>query len=204
VRREFGDVLRIHHCFSSEAFTKDKFEYALEKTCNACGLPARLARRGNRGHDITIRDASFSLKTQADAAIKDGYLHISKFMELGQGDWGDKVEDLAGLRTRFFHHMRNYERILTLRRLKLSGFHSYELVEIPKALLLEAGRGELQMAVNSKQFPKPGTCTVKDDKGRMKFLLYFDERKLQVRLIDKNLCVVHATWKFQEDVVSKE
>jgi type II restriction enzyme len=78
------------------------------------------------------------------------------------------------------------------------------LVEIPKALLLEAGRGELQMAVNSKQFPKPGTCTVKDDKGRMKFLLYFDERKLQVRLIDKNLCVVHATWKFQEDVVSKE
>jgi type II restriction enzyme len=78
------------------------------------------------------------------------------------------------------------------------------LVEIPKALLLEAGRGELQMAVNSEQFPKPGTCTVKDDKGRMKFLLYFDERKLQVRLIDKNLCVVHATWKFQEDVVSKE
>jgi hypothetical protein len=207
VLREFSDVLRIHHCFSSEAFTKDKFEYALEKTCNVCGLPAERAKRGNRGHDITIRGVPFSLKTQADTAIKDGYIHISKFMELGRGKWSDNVEDLAGLRTSFFHHMRNYKRILTLRRLKLSRFHFYELVEIPKALLLEAEFGELRMAVNSKQFPKPGTCTVNDEKGRMKFQLYFDggtERKLQVRRIDKNLCIVHATWKFQEDLVSEE
>lgn len=28
---DFGDALRIHHCFSAEPFSKDKFEYALEE-----------------------------------------------------------------------------------------------------------------------------------------------------------------------------
>jgi Type II site-specific deoxyribonuclease len=54
VLREFGDALRVHHCFSSEPFTKDKFEYALEKVCNLCGIPAARAPRGNAGHDLTI------------------------------------------------------------------------------------------------------------------------------------------------------
>ena len=31
VLRDFGDTLRIHHIFSQEPFTKDKFEYAFVK-----------------------------------------------------------------------------------------------------------------------------------------------------------------------------
>ena len=34
VLQDFGDALRVHHCFSREAFTKDKFEYALERVLN--------------------------------------------------------------------------------------------------------------------------------------------------------------------------
>ena len=49
----FGDILKIHHTFSKEAFTKDKFEYALERVSNLCGNFAQLAPRGNPGHDIT-------------------------------------------------------------------------------------------------------------------------------------------------------
>ena len=30
VLQDFGDALRIHHCFSREPFTKDKFEFATE------------------------------------------------------------------------------------------------------------------------------------------------------------------------------
>lgn len=201
ILREFGDALRIHHCFSAEAFTKDKFEYALEKVCNLCQIAAVRARRGNPGHDITVSGIPFSLKTQADAGIRLAYVHISKFMELGQGQWSDKVEDLAGLRDRFIHHMRNYERILTLRRLREPGFHVYELVEIPKALLLEANAGEFEMMSNSRQFPKPGYCTVRDSAGQIKYQLYFDggtERKLQIKQINKALCIVHATWRFEE------
>jgi hypothetical protein len=126
-------------------------------------------------------------------------------MEMGKGQWGDKVDDLVGLRDRFFHHMRNYERILTLRRLKEPGFHVYELVEIPKALLLEAASGELEMRFDSKQFPKPGYCTVKSSAGKVKYQLYFDggtERKLQIKMLDKALCIVHATWKFEEGLAA--
>src|SRR4051794_874159 len=49
VLHEFGDVLRIHHSFSVEAFTKDRFEFALEKACNACKIPAARASRNNPG-----------------------------------------------------------------------------------------------------------------------------------------------------------
>ncbi|MBU1910181.1 MAG: hypothetical protein KJ726_09040, partial [Verrucomicrobia bacterium] len=40
---DFCDVLRIHHCFSKEALSKDRFEYALEKTLNLCGKAATLS-----------------------------------------------------------------------------------------------------------------------------------------------------------------
>jgi hypothetical protein len=190
VLQDFGDALRIHHCFSKEAFTKDKFEYALERVLNLCGIPAILASRGNPGHDITISDVRFSLKTQANKNISRDYLHISKFMELGKGEWTDKDKDLLGLRAQFFKHMETYARILSLRRLPGTQTYSwhYELVEIPKSLLQESSNGALRMVHNSKQFPKPGYCDVIDTSGNMKFQLYFDggtERKLQIRALNK-------------------
>ncbi|HEY7490420.1 MAG TPA: restriction endonuclease, partial [Candidatus Tectomicrobia bacterium] len=180
--QDFGDALRIHHCFSKEAFTKDKFEYALERVTNLCGIPSTLARRGNPGHDITINGMRFSLKTRADRSIRANRLHISKFMELGRGTWTDKDEDLVGLREQFFNHMHSYDRILSLRRLlgtRTYAWH-YELVEIPKVLLQEAANGTLRMIHSSRQFPKPGYCYVIDLEGHNKFQLYFDggtERK---------------------------
>ena len=199
VLQRIGDTLRIHHCFSAEPFTKDRFEFALENACNACGIKATRATRGNPGHDLTINDVAVSLKTQANKGIRKESIHISKFMELGKGSWSDKEEDLVGLRDQMFHHMRSYERIVTLRRLSDVTNEIYELVEIPKALLLEAKDGKLHMMHDSKQMPKPGYCTVTDKDGKTRFQLYFDggtERKLQIRTIDKALCIVHATWVF--------
>lgn len=103
--------------------------------------------------------------------------------------------------------MKSYERILTLRRLRRSDVYFYELVEIPKALLLEAANGTMTMNFNSRQMPKPGSCTVKDAAGRTKFRLAFDggtERKLTIAEIDKSLCLVHATWQFAAQRVSEE
>ncbi len=200
VLRDFGDALRIHHCFSSESFSKDKFEYALERVLKNCGIEAKLARRGNPGHDITIRDQPVSLKTQANRDIRDDIIWISKFMELGKGEWVD-ASHLSGLRQRFFDHMKSYDRIFTLRRLSMAGRRwRYELVEIPKALLMEAQNGTLVMKEKSKQNPKPGYCHVTNELGGTKFDLYFDggtERKLQIKNLDKSLCIVHATWSFE-------
>jgi hypothetical protein len=196
VAEEFADALQIHHCLSNEALSKDKFEYALERIMNRCGHLAKLAGKGNPGHDITIDKVPYSLKTQADKGIKGGFLHISKFMELGKGAWVVE-EDLKGLRDRFFIHMKSYERILQLRRLvDTETLQRYELVEVPKTLLAKAQDAECKLIVESTQNPKPGRCTVKEGDVCL-FELYFDggtERKLQIRSLDKRNCIVHATW----------
>ena len=55
------------------------------------------------------------------------------------------------------------------------------------------------MQLKSKQMPKPGYCHVKDKRGKMLFQLYFDggsERKLQIKNILKENCILHANWRF--------
>lgn len=196
----FGDALLIHHCMSKEPFSKDKFEYVLERVANFCDKTAQIAPKGNPGYDIAINGTSFSLKTQADNQIKSSEIHISKFMELGHGEWSDNPLQLKNLIEQFFDHMESYQRILSLRTLSKSPRNwKYELVEIPKSLLIEARNGVLEMKLDSKQLPKPGYCYVRDEQGADKFQLYFDgggERKLQVKHIQKKYCRVHATWEF--------
>lgn len=94
--------------------------------------------------------------------------------------------------------MQGYERILSLRALSKAPNWHYELVEIPKSVLDKARHGRLEMKLNSKQTPKPGYCYVTDEQGRL-FDLYFDggsERKLQIKGLRKDACIVHASWKF--------
>lgn len=199
ILHDFGDALRIHHTYSAEALSKDRFEYLLETILTGRGVRAARAPRGNPGRDITIADVACSLKTQADKNIRPDKLHISKFMELGKGEWTDKLEDLRGLLTRYLEHMKGYERIFSLRRLRDPSDECYELVEIPKKLLIKAAGGTLRIVVGSRQTPKPGYCQVQDAEGQTAFQLYFDggtERKLQIKDLRKDLCFVHATWRF--------
>lgn len=199
---QVADVLRFHHHVSAEPFTKDKFEHAMVAILNRTGRKAELARRGNPGHDLTVDRERWSLKTQADRAIKKHTLHISKFMELGKGRW-ETEGDLVGLREQFLRHMDSYDRILSMRCFRTAMQDGtvqfeYELVEIPKALMLQAKTGKLRLMHDSPQTPKPGYCDVVSDKALLLFRLYFDggtERKLQLRDLGKAFCVVHATWR---------
>jgi len=199
----FGDVLLVHHTLSSDSFTKDKFEHGICAALNSVGISAELFLRGNPGADIRVRAEAWSLKTQADRNIRRDIIHISKFMELGQGRWST-ASDLEGLRGRMFTHMENYDRIFTLRALSAGrtypddSHHEYELVEIPKSLLLRSVDFPCIMHDNSRQSPKPGSCSVVEA-DELLFELYFDggtERKLQVRKLAKSACQVHASWRF--------
>ncbi len=196
---DFGDVLRIHHCFSREPFSKDKFEFALEAVLRASGVEAELAPRGRRGYDINIRGHNVSLKTEAAKAIRVDILHISKFMELGGGQWGDDPNDLVGLRQQFLDNLAGTDRILVLRALRKGDpDYLYELVEIPKNTLEKASEGRFEMRTESTQYPKPGYCFV-EKSGELLYSLYFDgggERKLQIKSLKKGLCKVHASWQF--------
>ena len=99
--RNFGEAMRVHHSFSAEPFSKDKFEYVLVAVLKLAGVDASLAPKGNPGHDVTLNGVKVSLKTQADRGIKERQLWISKFMELGKGNWSDDPRDLIGLRDQF-------------------------------------------------------------------------------------------------------
>lgn len=199
ILEDMGDILRLHHSFSREPFSKDKFEYALEQVLTEAGIAARLAPRGTRGYDIEIKGERFSLKTEAAKTIREATIHISKFMELGGGQWGDDPKDLNGLRDQFLSNLKGIRRILILRALKKGDpVFRYELVEIPKKLLSMAAKGRLEMKSGSKQSPKPGYCYVEDN-GEPLYSLYFDgggERKLQIKGLRKALCMVHAKWEF--------
>jgi type II restriction enzyme len=193
-----GDALRIHHCFSKEPLSKDRFEYALERSVNICGYSAELAPKGNPGHDITINNERFSLKTEAAKNIRADFIHISKFMELGKGEWNLDIQ-----RQRYFRHTDSYDRILTFRCLsKKPTLWHYELVEIPKSLLLEATSGRLRIAEESRQNPKPFHYYVYGEESDVKYQLYFDggtERKLQIQNLRKSFCLVHASWIFASE-----
>jgi hypothetical protein len=199
VLEDFGDILRLHHCFSREPFSKDKFEYALERVKKEHGSETFLAPRGQRGFDICIEGENFSLKTEAAKNIRSETIHISKFMELGGGVWGNDPADLNGLLNQVLTALTGVHRILILRALrKGSPDYFYELVEIPKSLFEKASTGRLLMMNESTQSPRPGYCFVEED-GELLFSLYFDgggERKLQIKNLQKRLCFVHASWKF--------
>lgn len=199
--QDFGDVLSIHHCISKESLSKDRFEYALESTLRMCGKTVALAdSRTNPGHDITIQGVRYSLKSQSDKSIKEDEILISKFMELGKGDWPDDDKGFGLLRDKYLLHMNAYDRIFTLRCLsKKPSCWRYELVEIPKALLQEAQSGVIEICSKTKQKTCPAYCRVKGADGQLRFELYFDagsERKLHVKHIRKDLCIVHAQWEF--------
>jgi len=196
---DFGDVLRIHHVFSAEPFTKDKFEYALVQVLKHRGIDASLAAKGNPGHDATIAGTRVSLKTQADKNIKKDEVWISKFMELGKGTWGNNPADLKPLRASFLKHLERYDRIFSFRAIGKAPNWHYELIEIPKPLFERARSGRLEMMMESRQSPKPGYCYVSAADGSELYQLYFDagsERKLQVKALRKSACVLHAEWKF--------
>jgi len=196
---DFGDALRIHHGFSFEPLSKDRFEYVLVQVLDMNGHAAVLAPKGNRGHDLTVDGCPISVKTQANKNIQDNKIWISKFMELGKGKWGDNPDDLILLRKMYLDHLRGYDKIFTLRCLDRGPTWKYELVEIPKKTLKLADNGELVMKMESRQFPKPGYCYVRDEQGEDIFQLYFDagsERKLQIKNLLKTHCILHAEWEF--------
>lgn len=203
VLERLGDALRIHHALSRQPLTKDRFEFAFESALSLSGIPAQLVTsRTNRGHDITIARVPVCLKTEAAAGTHPDRIHVSKWMELGKGEW-----NLQLLLGHFLQHLQSYDRIFTLRCLKPGPMNFvYELVEIPKALLLEAEHCRLVTQERSRQNPKPGYGYVTDRNGVEKYALYFDggtERKLQIKNLLKANCTVHATWTFDSASVER-
>lgn len=201
----FGNLLLAHHAMSDEDLKKERFEFGFVLANVLSGRKAEKAANTNPGHDVTLdKTIRISLKTQSDAGIKPAILHISKFMELGSGDWV-----YASLLQQFLNHLAEYDRILVLRSLlpgPANKTKRYELVEIPRSLFLSAAAGVLSER-NPTRPLQTGYCWVpsrpvsrrKADRMALTYQLKFDgegERKLSVESLRKTSCFVHATWEF--------
>lgn len=198
-----------HHTLSAEPFKKEKFEYAIERIMSTLGRRAsRPKSRTNPGLDLTVDGVRWPFKSEAHKGIKSDSIHISKWMELGKGDWGESETTLRGLCDRFLHHLSGYDRVFLLRCLTPDDplEHHYELLEIPKAILVKAKAGTFTVMLASRQNPKPGYCRVSDKRGQM-YELYFDggtERKLRVQKLRRDLCIFHGEWKFHTSEPKEE
>jgi type II restriction enzyme len=190
----FANLLLLHRWLTDTPFTKEKFEYALVDIFKRAGFEAALADPGNPGHDVTLNGTRASCKTQANKAINADYVHISKFMELGKGEWTDQLAHLAEQRERFLAHLERYDVIYVLRH--VTG--RYELLQYDPVILKLAADAELEMVSKTKQTVKPGYCRVYRD-GILLYELYFDgggERKLQIKKLRRDLGTVLAEWDF--------
>jgi len=198
---EFGDTLLKHHNSSAEPLSKDRFEYALVDVLNALGHNAVKLPTGNPGEDMIVDAERWSLKTQQNKGIREDRIWISKFMEMGKGAWST-VADVEALRERMYQHMNHYDRIMILRCFRPNpGQFDYELVEIPKSLLLQSRDFPITIKEESRQSPKPAECLVNDSTGALAYKLYFDggtERKLQIQHLAKRNCLTHAKWNLEE------
>jgi type II restriction enzyme len=194
-----GDYLKTHHALSNEPFKKEKFEYALEKVLKESGIDALRSNSRTDPFDLVVNREKWSLKTQANRDINRQKIWISKMMELGAG-WDHSEESLRKTLDFIMAKIAGTDRIFTLRCLLPNDVtrHEYELLEIPKSLLVQAPSGLLYVSPKSRVTPPAAYCRVQDGQGVM-FDLYFDgggEQKLHVKDLRIDLCERHATWSF--------
>lgn len=139
-----GDQIVAHHSTSKEALSKDKFEFALERSYTECLREAIMPDSRTHPYDMIIEGNRFSIKTEAAKAIKPKFLHVSKWMELGKGEW-----DIQSQLNRFLQHLKGYDRVIVLRKMNKSDVITYQLVEIPMSVLSMAASANVRIRLKA-------------------------------------------------------
>src|SRR5437016_3458242 len=80
----FGLKLGMYHAVTRSPLNKAAFEQILEESCNQVGIKATMATSMTAEIDIVIAGHKTSLKSENRI---HGNIHISKFCELGWGEW---------------------------------------------------------------------------------------------------------------------
>lgn len=197
----FALRLRLFHALHDpgEVLTKRAFEFAIVAAAKATGRPARVTKSAtNPGTDAVIDGVEFSLKTEAAAAIQPRRIKISKLMESAwtkgyvscQQFVDEGVPQIVG-------HLERYERILVLRafgRLEDTGFVRYDLVEIPRDVLLQIHHARSEDCAGPS--PKGNIRVAVQYRGQPAFTLLSDgsDQKITISGLNTELCILHGSW----------
>lgn len=215
VTPEFADRfalrLRLFHALHDpgEVLTKRAFEFALVAAARAGGRPARVTKSAtNPGTDAVIDGVEFSLKTEAAAAIHPQRIKISKLMESA---WTKEYESCAQFLDegvpQIVAHLERYERILMLRafgRLEDTGWVRYDLVEIPRDLLLQVRHSRPEDCTGPS--PKGNIRIAVSYRGRPAYTLLSDgsDQKITISGLETEFCVRHGSWTVRAEAAGGE
>ncbi|WP_145985904.1 hypothetical protein [Aquitalea magnusonii] len=196
--RDFSGRLLLFHAMHDAALTKKTFEYFFCGSSRAAGRHASQTENSvYPGEDVVVDGHKFSLKTEGGLSISSTAIHISKLMEARWIRECHSAEDFCTFsKERIGIHLSHYERIISLRSFHRRSTVLYELVEIPKDVLLEI------FHLNPSDFSArtangSSSAEVRGSDGRRLFVLSLDGsvEKITVRSLQLRHCKVHATWE---------
>jgi hypothetical protein len=202
----FSNQLLLHHATHEEKLNKKAFEYVLKYAFEAVGTKAYIdADPTHPGADIVADGVSFSLKTQADAAVTRSGIYIQKLME---ARW---IRDFDGARLaeeavrRITAHLSSYQRILVLRAYDEGRRRiCYEVQEIPKAVLLLVGDLTAGDFSPKSRYGSSG-ADVRDEAGVVfRVLLDGSVEKVRIFNLRTSRCFRHGEWKIPVAVGGEE
>jgi hypothetical protein len=192
-----GHYLSLHHATQRTPLNKKGFEFLFQFACDASGKSAAInPNPTDASADVSVEGVGYSLKTQADSAVKEHRLYIQKFME---ARWFRDLSTPQEFRDigipHILNHLKRYERILVLKAYPLADTTiTYELIEVPKSVF------HLLSNLQVADFPTKnsyGTCSVSvpDIQGEA-FRLVFDGSVEKIRIFNlrERNCIKHAEW----------
>ncbi len=198
----FAGSLLLFHAMHHVALTKKSFEFILGAALRAAGRAVHQTECVvHQGEDLTVDGVRLSLKTESGKGIRTSTVHISKLMEARWIRECRSRSDFCRLsQERVVGHLRQYDRILSLRSFVSHEKVRYELVEVPVRLLL--GIGTLcPQDFSTRTASGSSSAIVTDEQGEQLFALSLDGsvEKVTVRNLALAKCRVHARWQLAVD-----
>lgn len=190
-----GYHFALYHALTADVVKKRAFERALVTAARTDGRLVEVpSSQTNPGHDVSIDGVTFSLKTEASRAISTTGVTISKLMESAWTKALRSEKDaLIGLE-RILVHLDRYDRVLMLRVFRNADSTRYELLEIPKSVIMSMK--DLSILDFTPITPAGSTKAVVRCADQTAFTLVFDgsDNKITIRNLRVALCRLHATW----------
>ena len=207
--RNFRQRLQIHHATHEEAFKKKTFEFAFKAASIAAGKKSEIDQNvSSPGYDVIVDRTKYSLKTEAGKSTSPKFITISKLMEARWIRECQVPADFHAGMTRLLEHFSHYERVLTLRAIRVSepfvGIQ-YSLIEIPLAVL-QAVKDLVPNDFRPRGAKSGGSSAKVRYQGKDAWALRLDGsvEKVMVTRLDVSLCKVHAAWIIQTKIVNDE
>jgi type II restriction enzyme len=201
MHREIERVLRHLHVVLTEPVTSHVAEGILRQAAVDVGHPVTTPPAGNPGWDFILHGQRISHKAQTGKTTRRNAVALSQLAVLYDGaSWGHEEARRDAVARRVVQGLRDdFDRLVILRAFSCHREVMYQLVEIPKELLLRAEHAipdGLVWAGDERKADRTFNLVARATAGDVLFTLQFegDRKKVSLRGLGVDSCVSHGTW----------